>query len=83
MIRNIQYYFGFRVDEGQGVLIAPDTYKEELMNEYHWGKESEYSAFSSFLLPKGSPLKVSCHSHSCQEYTLINNLFPAPGFASK
>ena len=48
----------FRVKEDQGVMIVPDTYKEELINEYHWGRESEYSAFSSFVLPKGSPLKV-------------------------
>ena len=51
-------HIDFRVKEDQGVLIVPDTYKEELINEYHWGRESEYSAFSSFVLPKGSPLKV-------------------------
>ena len=49
----------FRVREDQGVLIVPETYKEELLYDYHWGLESEYTAFTSFVLPKGSPLKVS------------------------
>ena len=48
----------FRIREG-GVTIGSDTYKEVLMNEYHYSPENQYTTFSSIILPKGSPLKVS------------------------
>ena len=53
------YYVHFSVREGKGVVVAPDAFKNELMNEHHFSKEIIFSFFTSFVLPKGSPLKVS------------------------
>ena len=50
-------YFSAR--EGKGVIIAPDTVKNQLMSKYHLSKDITFSFFSSFVIPKGSPLKVS------------------------
>ena len=63
----------FRIREG-GVTIGSDTYKEVLMNEYHYSPENQYTTFSSFILPKGSPLKVSFDKHQ-NIHSLINVIF--------
>ena len=49
----------FSVREGKGVIIAPDTVKNQLMSEHHFSKDTIFSFFTSFVLPKRSPLKVS------------------------
>ena len=50
----IRFYFG---RGGWGVQAIPTIYTD-LLRYNHVGKESLYSAYSSNILPMGSPLKV-------------------------
>ena len=50
--------FYCRIDTGKGAIIIPTSSKKKLINIYHFGSENIAYAYSSWIVPKGSPLQV-------------------------
>jgi hypothetical protein len=61
-MRHCSYYcfmfFIFRVDAGKGTGVVTQFQKAVDINNYHFAWEHVANLFSSFVLPKHSPLKV-------------------------
>jgi hypothetical protein len=51
-------FFYFRLAAGKATAIGTQFVKAIEINNYHFAKEHAADAFSSFILPKHSPLKV-------------------------
>ena len=64
---NIQYFqkercsdnFCFRVTNGTAVGVAGSVIEDLLPNSWHFSKDVIETGFTSFILPKRSPLKVT------------------------
>ena len=55
----VNSFFFYRTKNGTAAQIAPSTYKALHTNDYYFGNDPLRTAvFSSFILPKGSPLEV-------------------------
>ena len=54
----VHSFLFYRTKNGTAAQIAPATYKALHINKYYYGNDPVMTAYSSFILPKGSPLEV-------------------------
>ena len=54
----LSFFLFYRVDNGTAATIVTSAFKALYQNKYYHGNDPTQTAFSSFILPKGSPLEV-------------------------
>ena len=64
IVENMIFYdicktlFNYRLTNGTAAGIANTPLKTMHLNNYHYSKDPWYSRHMSYIVPKGSPLKV-------------------------